>query len=157
MLNLQHQHNNHTTTPHMRVDPTHWGPLSCEGLLCGCCDGVVYESNPYKNKGFDYCTTSSQQLYNNLSHEGGSQCVELILMWEIIVQLLYWCCKSNIYPKGKVKTLTYSFKVHYTTSSSLPRKRYFLKSLTYFQSADHLNKSLNLFSSCLQVPFAEDM
>jgi hypothetical protein len=30
----------------MRVDPTHWGPLSCEGLLCGCCDGVVYESNP---------------------------------------------------------------------------------------------------------------
>jgi len=23
MLNLQHQHNNHTTTPHMRVDPTH--------------------------------------------------------------------------------------------------------------------------------------
>jgi hypothetical protein len=46
MLNLQHQHNNHTTTPHMRVDPTHWGPLSCEGLLCGCCDGVVYESNP---------------------------------------------------------------------------------------------------------------
>jgi hypothetical protein len=30
----------------MRVDPTHWGPLSCEELLCGCCDGVVYESNP---------------------------------------------------------------------------------------------------------------
>jgi hypothetical protein len=27
MLNLQHQHNNHTTTPHMRVDLTHWGPL----------------------------------------------------------------------------------------------------------------------------------
>jgi hypothetical protein len=46
MLNLQHQHNNHTTTPHMRVDSTHWGPLSCEGLLCDCCDGVVYESNP---------------------------------------------------------------------------------------------------------------
>jgi hypothetical protein len=48
MLNLQHQHNNHTTTLHMRVDPTHWDPLSCEGLLCGCCDGVVYESNPKK-------------------------------------------------------------------------------------------------------------
>jgi hypothetical protein len=46
MLNLQHQYNNHTTTPHIRVDPTHWGPLSCEGLLCDCCDGVVYESNP---------------------------------------------------------------------------------------------------------------
>jgi hypothetical protein len=46
MLNLQYQHNNHTTIPHMRVDPTHWGPPSCEGLLCGCCDCVVYESNP---------------------------------------------------------------------------------------------------------------
>jgi len=46
MLNLQHNHNNHTTIPHMRVDPTHWGPPSCEGLLCGCCDCVVYESNP---------------------------------------------------------------------------------------------------------------
>jgi hypothetical protein len=46
MLNLQYQHNNHTTTPHMIVDPTHWGPPSCEGLLCDCCDGVVYESNP---------------------------------------------------------------------------------------------------------------
>jgi len=33
MLNLQHQHNNHTTTPHMMVDPTHWDPPSCEGLL----------------------------------------------------------------------------------------------------------------------------
>jgi len=49
MLNLQHQHNNHTTTLHMRVDPTHWDPLSCEGLLCGCCDGVVYESNPFSH------------------------------------------------------------------------------------------------------------
>jgi hypothetical protein len=29
----------------MRVDPTHWGPHSCDGLLCDCCDGVVYESN----------------------------------------------------------------------------------------------------------------
>jgi hypothetical protein len=46
MLNLQHQHNNYTTTPHMIVDPTHWGPPSYEGLLCDCCDGVVYESNP---------------------------------------------------------------------------------------------------------------
>jgi len=46
MLNLHHQHNNHTTTLHMRVNPTHWGPHSCEWLLCGCCDGVVYESNP---------------------------------------------------------------------------------------------------------------
>jgi hypothetical protein len=46
MLNLQHHHNNHTTTSHMRVDPIHWGPPSYERLLCDCCDGVVYESNP---------------------------------------------------------------------------------------------------------------
>jgi hypothetical protein len=30
----------------MRVEPTHWRPPSCERLLCGCCDCVVYESNP---------------------------------------------------------------------------------------------------------------
>jgi hypothetical protein len=30
--------------------------------------------------GFDSYTTPSQQLHNNPSHEGGPQCVELILM-----------------------------------------------------------------------------
>jgi hypothetical protein len=49
--------------------------------------------------GFDSYTTSSQQLHNNPSYEGGSQCVGLILMWEVVVQLLYWCCKSNIFRK----------------------------------------------------------
>jgi hypothetical protein len=37
----QQPHNNHTTTPHMRVGPSVWGPPLCEGLLCDCCDGVV--------------------------------------------------------------------------------------------------------------------
>jgi hypothetical protein len=47
MLDLQHQHNKCTTTPHMRVSPTHWGSpsSSCEGL-CICCDSVVQKSNP---------------------------------------------------------------------------------------------------------------
>jgi hypothetical protein len=48
-------------------------------------------------KGFDSCTTSIQQLYNNPSYEGGPQYVGPTLMWEIVVQLLYWCCKSNIF------------------------------------------------------------
>jgi hypothetical protein len=48
MLDLQHQYNNCTTIPHMRVGPTYWGPPSCEGLLCSCCIGVVQESNPKK-------------------------------------------------------------------------------------------------------------
>jgi hypothetical protein len=30
MLDLQHQYNNCTTTPHMTMDPTHWDPPSCE-------------------------------------------------------------------------------------------------------------------------------
>jgi hypothetical protein len=47
MLDLQHQYNNCTTTPHMRVGPTHWDPLLREGLLCSCCIVVVQESNPY--------------------------------------------------------------------------------------------------------------
>jgi hypothetical protein len=46
MLDLQHQYNNCTTISHMRVSPTYWGPLSCEGLLYSCCIGVVQESNP---------------------------------------------------------------------------------------------------------------
>jgi hypothetical protein len=46
----QQPHNNHTTTLHMRVGSTHWGPPSCEGLLCGCCDSVVYESNLKKKR-----------------------------------------------------------------------------------------------------------
>jgi len=41
LIHTQHHHNNHTTTPYMRVGPSVWGPLSCEGLLCGCCIGVV--------------------------------------------------------------------------------------------------------------------
>jgi hypothetical protein len=48
MLDLQHQYNNCTTIPHMKVGPTCWGPPSCEGLLCRCCIGVVKESNPIK-------------------------------------------------------------------------------------------------------------
>jgi len=41
VIHTQHHHNNHTTTPHMRVSPSVWGPLSCEGLLCDYCVGVV--------------------------------------------------------------------------------------------------------------------
>jgi hypothetical protein len=47
MLDLQHQYNNCTTIPHMRVGPTYWGPPSCEGLLYSCCISVVQESNPF--------------------------------------------------------------------------------------------------------------
>jgi hypothetical protein len=46
MLDLQHQYNNCTTILHMRVGPTYWDPPSCEGLLYNCCIGVVQESNP---------------------------------------------------------------------------------------------------------------
>jgi len=49
MLDLQHQYNNCTTTPHMKVDSTHWGSPSYEGLLCSYCNSVVQKSNlnPY--------------------------------------------------------------------------------------------------------------
>jgi len=49
MLDLQHQYNNCTTIPHMRVGPIYWGPPSCEELLYSCCIGVVQESNPLTN------------------------------------------------------------------------------------------------------------
>jgi hypothetical protein len=53
MLDLQHQYNNCTTIPHMRVGPTYWGPPSCEGLLYSCCIGVVQESNPFLERSLD--------------------------------------------------------------------------------------------------------
>jgi len=81
----------------MRVDPSIWDPPSCEGLLYGCCIGVVnltflfffLENDGFKNTtttitqhpftwGGAQCveenvrfTTPIQQLYNNPSHEGG--------------------------------------------------------------------------------------
>jgi hypothetical protein len=36
--------------------------------------------------------TLIQQLYNNLSHKGGSHILGPTLMWGVVVQLLYWCC-----------------------------------------------------------------
>jgi hypothetical protein len=59
MLNLQYQYNNHTTTPYMKVDSTHSSPLSCEKLLCSCCDGIVYESNPNDPFTFLHCIKES--------------------------------------------------------------------------------------------------
>jgi hypothetical protein len=74
MIKTLTMHNNDTTPRHIGVGPTHWVPR------------------------FDSCTTPIQQLYNNPSHEGGPQYVGPTLMWGIVVQLLYWCCKSNIFP-----------------------------------------------------------
>jgi hypothetical protein len=41
LILVQHQYNNCTTTPHMRVGPSMWDPPSCEGLLYSCCIDVV--------------------------------------------------------------------------------------------------------------------
>jgi hypothetical protein len=52
-------------------------------------------------------TTSIQQLYNNLSHEGGSYILESTLMCGVVVQLLYWCCtriKSLIFYGPEIMT-----------------------------------------------------
>jgi hypothetical protein len=43
LIHTQHQHNNHTTTPHMSVGPSVWGPPSCEGLLCWCCKFNIFQ------------------------------------------------------------------------------------------------------------------
>jgi Leucine-rich repeat (LRR) protein len=41
LILVQHQYNNCTTTPHMRVGPSMWDPPSCERLLYSCYIGVV--------------------------------------------------------------------------------------------------------------------
>jgi hypothetical protein len=73
MLNLQHQHHNYTTIPHMRVGLTYWSPPLCEGLLCGCCDGVVYIG--IKSLGSDSCTHSAQHVHNTKTQWSEAQCL----------------------------------------------------------------------------------
>jgi hypothetical protein len=41
LILVQHQYNNCTTIPHMRIGPSMWDPPSCEELLYSCCIGVV--------------------------------------------------------------------------------------------------------------------
>jgi hypothetical protein len=68
MLDLQHQYNNCTTTPHMKMCLTHWDPPSCEGLLCNCCDGVVQESNPGgESYLFRNMTVGKRQTFKNIN------------------------------------------------------------------------------------------
>jgi hypothetical protein len=41
LILVQHQYNNGTTTPHMRVSPSMWSPPSCEGLLYSYYIGII--------------------------------------------------------------------------------------------------------------------
>jgi len=50
LILVQHQYNNCTTTPHMKVGPSMWDPPSCEGLLYSCCIGVVNLTFSFKKK-----------------------------------------------------------------------------------------------------------
>jgi hypothetical protein len=59
--------------------------------------------------GFDSYTTPSQQVHNNPSHEDRSQCVGPTLIWRVVVQLLCWCCKSNIFQIQHIATNTTYF------------------------------------------------
>jgi hypothetical protein len=72
----------HYTTMAQHQGTMEWGPCVGHTLLCL---SVV----SLKNVRF---TTPIQQLYNNPSHEGGSHILRPTLMWEVVVQLLYWCC-----------------------------------------------------------------
>jgi len=49
-------------------------------------------------KGFDSYTTPPQQLHNTPSHGSGPPHTGSHPMWGSIVQLLWWCCKSIIFP-----------------------------------------------------------
>jgi len=76
MLDLQHQYNNCTTTPHMRVDPSIiWGPTSCEGLLYSCCIGVVKESNPKHERNSPYFRRDKVEAFDQ-NKKVGSPCIQ---------------------------------------------------------------------------------
>jgi len=67
MLDLQHQYNNCTTIPHVRMGPTYWGPPSCEGLYSYCI-GIVQESNPMK---LLVCPSCGQHVSRQSSYSAG--------------------------------------------------------------------------------------
>jgi hypothetical protein len=71
-------------------------------------------------------TTPIQQLYNNLSHKGGSHILGPTLMWGIVVQLLYWCCKSNIF-QWLNTTSKYNFSPPCICGKVVPHLNLFLK------------------------------
>jgi hypothetical protein len=62
LIHTQHHYNNHTTTLHMSVGPSLWGPPLCEGLLCGCCIGVV-------NLTFSICVIKKETI-REIEREG---------------------------------------------------------------------------------------
>jgi len=74
LIHTQHYHNNHTTTPHMSVGLNVWGPPSCEGLLCGCCIGVV-----------------NLTFFLNFRFKGGFCCDVKELHFEVCTFLLILC------------------------------------------------------------------
>jgi hypothetical protein len=65
MLNLQHQHNNHTTIPHMRG--------CCVVVVMVLCMNQIPRKNYANLVGTDWCTTPTQHGHNTPSHEDGAQ------------------------------------------------------------------------------------
>jgi hypothetical protein len=108
-----------------------------------CAEKRHHSPNLYE-KGFDSCTTPSQQHHNNPSHKSRPQCMSLTLMWRVIVQLLYWCCKSNIFLMKIQNT-----RLMLTTSQ---RSKYLHNSLTclvFTRDQDCLKLILGQLFSCL--------
>jgi hypothetical protein len=80
MLDLQHHHNKCTTTPHMIVGPSMWSSPSYKGLLCTCCNGVVYESNPI---------TNIVSIYANIDTRRNICRREMIIVVQLKTQFLF--------------------------------------------------------------------
>jgi hypothetical protein len=104
MLDLQHQYNNCTTIPHMRVDLTYWSPPSCEELLYSCCIDVVQESNLISFIEHGPSTTISQA-------SDKSRKSQLTNIQTIFVQRGQWlngnsCCRLN--EKNEIFDLVFS-------------------------------------------------
>jgi hypothetical protein len=90
MLDLQHQYNNYTTIPHMRVSFTYWGPPSCEELLYNCCIGVVQESNLGS-----YIDKFPVKYYNKRHHNSLTPTrTEFLGSFDIIIHLILFVLES---------------------------------------------------------------
>jgi hypothetical protein len=82
LILVQHQYNNCTTTPHMRVGPSMWDPPSCEGLLYSCCIGVVNLTFSYLIKLFIYFSGIVIPRMNHIQRKSLLTC-NLWVKWEV--------------------------------------------------------------------------
>jgi hypothetical protein len=65
LISALYHHKKCTTIPHMKVDPSVWGPLSCKGLLCWCYKSNIFLIQQSGGHIIKYVSPRTSPLTNN--------------------------------------------------------------------------------------------